>query len=147
MQWGNLDSVAGIHCYWYCVAVPRPCRGTESPEEVEGVLEGLSTAAPLQAMHTVLRQHNTVPSVQIAGYQAIRNLVALPVQPVTDTRWADKVGNVFIGHLISLFRTMEDVPKCQEVFGAFKVVPSRFSVVTRRDLISLLVDLEVRARE
>ena len=83
------------------------------------MLEGLSTAAPLQALHTVLRQHNTVASVQMAGYEALRNLVAMPVTPVTNTMWPDRLGLVFIGHLISLFRTMDELPHCQEVFGAW----------------------------
>jgi hypothetical protein len=81
------------------------------------VLEGLSTAAPLQAMHTVLRQHNTNEAVQIEGYRALRNLAALPVVPTSNTTWVDKVGDVFLGHLISLFRTMEHDPLCQQVFG------------------------------
>ncbi len=96
---------------------------SECDEEVEGVLHGLSTAAPLQAMHTVLRQHGSDVEVQVAGYRALRNLAAIPTP---DCKWADRVGAVFIGHLISLLQTMQSTASCQHTFGVMRVAHTLF---------------------
>ena len=76
-------------------------------------MDAMVLSSPLQALHTILRHNATDLVVQTAAYRAIRNLAA-----VGPPDWADTIGKVFLGPLVSLLKLYPDHKPFQESGGA-----------------------------